>query len=89
MTAIFRILRNTRGVTMVEYAIMVALIAALCIGAVGGLGSKVNKAFKDVATCPGNGGGFACSGTGNGNGGNGNGNGNGGTGNGNGNGNKP
>jgi len=68
---------------MVEYAIMVALIAANCIGAIGGLGSKVNKALKDVATCPGNGGGFACTGAGNGNG---NGNGNGGNGNGNGNG---
>ncbi|HKU66196.1 MAG TPA: Flp family type IVb pilin [Candidatus Baltobacteraceae bacterium] len=64
MGRIFRVLRSTRGVSMVEYAIMLALVAALCIGVIGGLGSSVNKAFKTVAGCSGKGGGFGCNGGG-------------------------
>ena len=36
------------GATMVEYGIMVALIAAVCIAAVQVLGGKVNNAFGTV-----------------------------------------
>lgn len=69
MTAIRRILRSTRGVSMVEYAVMLALIAVVCIGAISGMGSSVNKAFKTVAGCSGNGGGQDAGGSANGGGG--------------------
>jgi pilus assembly protein Flp/PilA len=38
------------GATMVEYAIMVALIAVVAITAVGTLGSKVSNTFGNVAS---------------------------------------
>ena len=41
--------RNTeRGATMVEYGVMVALIAAIAIVVVAALGVKVNAAFELV-----------------------------------------
>lgn len=42
------LLRDDSGATMVEYGIMVALIAAICIAAVKTLGGKVNAAFGTV-----------------------------------------
>lgn len=41
--------RKERGATMVEYGIMVALIAAVCIVIITTLGSKVNDAFTTVS----------------------------------------
>jgi pilus assembly protein Flp/PilA len=41
-------LRNDDGATMVEYGIMVALIAAVCITLVVTLGGKVSSAFSSV-----------------------------------------
>jgi pilus assembly protein Flp/PilA len=38
------------GATMVEYGIMVALIAAVCIGTVITLGASVNSAFQAVVS---------------------------------------
>lgn len=38
------------GATAVEYGIMVALIAAVIIVAVGNVGTKVNDAFETVDT---------------------------------------
>jgi pilus assembly protein Flp/PilA len=43
------ILRNDDGATMVEYGIMVALIAAVCIVIIGTLGGQVNTAFTTVS----------------------------------------
>jgi pilus assembly protein Flp/PilA len=40
--------RDEEGATMVEYAIMVALIAAVSIIIVGTLGTNVCKAFNSV-----------------------------------------
>jgi len=37
------------GATMVEYGIMVALIAAVCIAVVGLIGQNVNTAFSSVS----------------------------------------
>jgi pilus assembly protein Flp/PilA len=42
------LLRQDDGATMVEYAIMVALIAAVCITVVGTLGQSVNNAFANM-----------------------------------------
>ena len=41
-------LRNDDGATMVEYGIMVALIAAVCIVLISTLGGKVSTAFSSV-----------------------------------------
>jgi pilus assembly protein Flp/PilA len=37
------------GVTMLEYGLIAALIAAVCVGAVTSLGSNINNAFTSVA----------------------------------------
>jgi pilus assembly protein Flp/PilA len=41
---------DERGVTSVEYGLMVALIAIVIIGAVAAVGGKLNTLFNDVAT---------------------------------------
>ncbi len=46
--ALRRFVRDESGATMVEYAIMVALIAVVCIVAVKAIGSKGNVAFDNV-----------------------------------------
>lgn len=38
------------GATMVEYGVMVALIAAVCVVIVGTLGQQVNNAFNTVSS---------------------------------------
>lgn len=45
-----RFLRDEEGATMVEYGIMVALIAAVCIAIVTALGKQVNVKFGEVNT---------------------------------------
>jgi pilus assembly protein Flp/PilA len=42
--------RGEEGATMVEYGIMVALIAAVCIVIIGTLGGQVNNAFTTIST---------------------------------------
>ncbi|HET7812871.1 MAG TPA: Flp family type IVb pilin [Candidatus Baltobacteraceae bacterium] len=42
------VLRDDCGATMVEYGIMVALIAAICITVVTTLGQNVSNAFSTV-----------------------------------------
>ena len=46
--ALRNVLRDDEGATMVEYGIMVALIAAICITVVTTLGAKVSNAFSTV-----------------------------------------
>jgi pilus assembly protein Flp/PilA len=41
-------LKNEDGPTAVEYAVMLALIIVVCIGAVTTLGSNANKTFTSV-----------------------------------------
>ena len=41
--------KDEEGATMVEYALMVALIAAVCVGAVTLLGGNSNNTFTSVA----------------------------------------
>jgi pilus assembly protein Flp/PilA len=40
--------KDEEGATMVEYALMVALIAVLCIGAVTALGGGIQTAFGNI-----------------------------------------
>ena len=42
--------RDEDGATMVEYGIMVALIAVVSIVAIGLIGGKLNAAFETVKT---------------------------------------
>lgn len=49
-TSLSNLLRDDSGATMVEYGIMVALIAAVCIGVVTTLGTKVQGAFTTINT---------------------------------------
>ena len=41
--------RDEQGATMVEYGILVALIAAVSIGIIGTLGGQVKTAFTTVS----------------------------------------
>jgi pilus assembly protein Flp/PilA len=41
--------KDEEGATMVEYGIMVALIAAICVGIITTLGTKVQTAFQDTS----------------------------------------
>jgi pilus assembly protein Flp/PilA len=50
LTSAFAAMREEeRGATAVEYGLIVALIAAIIIGVVATLGSKVNSNFQKVA----------------------------------------
>ena len=44
------ILKDEKGATMVEYALMVALIAIVAMVGAGVLGTNVNGAFDKIAT---------------------------------------
>mgnify|MGYP001147952824 CR=1 FL=1 len=48
-----RLMTEEDGATMVEYALMVALIAAGAITVVTGLGTAINTKFSDVSTAVG------------------------------------
>ena len=45
-----RFIREEEGATMVEYALMLALIAIVCIAAVGFIGGSANNIFTNIAT---------------------------------------
>jgi pilus assembly protein Flp/PilA len=49
MTAAKRFVKGEEGATMVEYALMVALIAIFCIAAVGALGGKISTTFSNIS----------------------------------------
>ena len=53
MKKLINFLKDEEGATAVEYGLMVALIAAVIIGAVTALGTNVNKKFNDVASAVG------------------------------------
>lgn len=46
--AVRKFAADESGATMVEYAVMVALIAAICIAVITTLGKKSNNAFSSV-----------------------------------------
>jgi pilus assembly protein Flp/PilA len=49
-TFVKRFVREEEGATMVEYGLMVALIAVVCIAAVTLLGGNLSTKFNAVAT---------------------------------------
>ena len=48
--AVVNFLKREDGPTAVEYAVMLALIIVVCIGAVTTLGTKASATFNNVAT---------------------------------------
>ena len=46
--ATLRFIKNEEGPTAVEYAVMLALIIVVCIGAIQMLGSNANATFQAV-----------------------------------------
>lgn len=46
---IMNFLRDERGATAIEYALIASLIGLVIIGAVGAVGDSLNGAFNDVA----------------------------------------
>ena len=48
-TVFQRFFSEESGATMVEYGVMVALIAAVCVAIVGTLGNEVKNAFTTVS----------------------------------------
>ncbi len=48
--AILSFLRDESGPTAVEYAVMLALIVVVCMGAVGALTAAVDESFNTSAT---------------------------------------
>ena len=45
-----RFLRSSDGPTAVEYAVMLALIVAVCVAAIKSVGTSTNTAFTNCAT---------------------------------------
>lgn len=48
--SIRRFVRNEEAATMVEYGLMLALIAVVCLVAVGLVGTNANGVFNQIAT---------------------------------------
>lgn len=49
MTRIFRLVRDSRGATAIEYGLIASLIAVAAIAAMQGLGSKLNTTYNNVS----------------------------------------
>jgi pilus assembly protein Flp/PilA len=45
----FKLIRNEKGATAIEYGLIAALIAVAAIGAMTGLGSSLNKTFTGIS----------------------------------------
>jgi len=50
MNALTRLLRDTEGQDLIEYALLAALIALAAITAMNNLGSAINSKFDSVST---------------------------------------
>ena len=49
LTTITQFIRDEEGATAVEYGLMAALIAAVIMATVGGIGTKLNTVFSDIS----------------------------------------
>ena len=45
----FKLFRNEKGATAIEYGLIAALIAVAAIGAMQGIGSKLSSTFTNVS----------------------------------------
>ena len=51
MNSIKRFVREEEGVTMVEYGLLAALIAVVCVAAIKLIGTNLDLVFDKIATC--------------------------------------
>jgi pilus assembly protein Flp/PilA len=49
MSKLFKLVRNEKGATAIEYGLIAALIAVAAIGAMQGIGTKLNSTFTNVS----------------------------------------
>jgi pilus assembly protein Flp/PilA len=50
MASFLRMLKDQKGATAIEYGLIAALIAVAAIGAMQGIGNKLNSTFNNVST---------------------------------------
>ena len=51
MRNFFKLIRDNKGATAIEYGLIAALIAVAAIGAMQGIGTKLSTTFNDVGDC--------------------------------------
>jgi pilus assembly protein Flp/PilA len=49
MAKVFKMLKNEKGATAIEYGLIAALIAVAAIGAMQGIGTKLSATFTNVS----------------------------------------
>ena len=49
MVKFVKLLKNNKGATAIEYGLIAALIAVVAIGAMQGIGTKLNTTFNNVS----------------------------------------
>ena len=49
MTKLFKLIKNNKGATAIEYGLIAALIAVAAIGAMQGIGTKLSSTFNNVS----------------------------------------
>lgn len=50
MAKMFKMLKNEKGATAIEYGLIAALIAVAAIGAMTSVGQKLNSTFNNVSS---------------------------------------
>ena len=50
MAKFLKLFKNEKGATAIEYGLIAALIAVAAIGAMKGIGTKLNTTFTNVST---------------------------------------
>ena len=50
MSKFLKLIRNDEGATAIEYGLIAALIAVAAIGAMQGIGGKLNTTFNNVSS---------------------------------------
>jgi pilus assembly protein Flp/PilA len=50
MVKFIKLIKNSKGATAIEYGLIAALIAVAAIGAMQGIGNKLNTTFNNVST---------------------------------------
>ena len=49
MSKIYKLIRNSKGATAIEYGLIAALIAVAAIAAMQGIGTKLGSTFNNVS----------------------------------------
>ena len=50
MVKFLKLIKNNKGATAIEYGLIAALIAVAAIGAMQGIGNKLNSTFNNVSS---------------------------------------